>query len=125
MEGCKVHIIMCKHLCRCKNKGILFLVSPISGRAYPGSEFVVANTLAKWKKLEPNEVNCSQGFSQKVVSTSCFVFNSLPNRVDFCCLLIIFANFFLEVLNRVNNIVLHGKKVTSGRTGGGGGHWPQ
>ena len=22
-------------------------------RAYPGSEFVVANTLAKWKKLEP------------------------------------------------------------------------
>ena len=39
--------------------------------AYPGSEFVVANTLAKWKKLEPNEINFSQGFSQKV-STSCF-----------------------------------------------------
>ena len=37
-------------------------------RAYPGSEFVVANTLAKWKKLEPNEINFSQGFSQKVVS---------------------------------------------------------
>ena len=37
-------------------------------RAYSGSEFVVANTLAKWKKLEPNEIN----FSQKVVSTSCF-----------------------------------------------------
>ena len=35
-------------------------------RAYPGSEFVVANTLAKWKKLEPNEINFSQGFSQKV-----------------------------------------------------------
>ena len=32
----------------------------------PGSEFVVANTLAKWKKLEPNEID----FSQKVVSTS-------------------------------------------------------
>ena len=46
-------------------------------RAYPGSECVVANTLAKWKKLEPNEINFSQGFSQKV-STSCFVFNSLP-----------------------------------------------
>ena len=46
-------------------------------RAYPGSEFVVANTLAKWKKLEPNEVNFSQGLSQKV-STNCFVFNSLP-----------------------------------------------
>ena len=37
-------------------------------RAYPGSDFVVANTLAKWKKLEPNEINFSQGFSQKVVS---------------------------------------------------------
>ena len=32
-------------------------------RAYPGSEFVVANTLSKWKKLEPNEINFSQGFS--------------------------------------------------------------
>ena len=41
-------------------------------RAYPGSEFIVANTLAKWKKLEPNEINFSQGFSQKVESTSCF-----------------------------------------------------
>ena len=57
------------------------------GRAYPGSESVVANTLAKWKKLEPNEINFSQGFSQKVVSISCFVFNSLPARADFCCLL--------------------------------------
>ena len=45
-------------------------------RAYPGSEFVVANTIAIWKKLEPNEINFSQGFSQKVVSASCFVFNS-------------------------------------------------
>ena len=61
-------------------------------RAYPGSEFVVANTLAKWKKLQPNETNFSQGFSQKVVSTSCFVFNSLPARGNFCCLLITFAN---------------------------------
>ena len=42
-------------------------------RAYPGSEFVVANTLAKWKKLEPNEVKFSQGFSQKEAS-SCFTF---------------------------------------------------
>ena len=25
-------------------------------RANPGSEFVVANTLTKWKKLEPNEL---------------------------------------------------------------------
>ena len=47
-----------------------------SGRAYPGSEFVVANTLAKWKKFEPNEINLSQGFSQKVL-TSCFVSYSL------------------------------------------------
>ena len=61
-------------------------------RAYPGSEFVVANTLAKWEKLEPNEINFSQGFSQKVVSRSCFVFKSLPTGGDFCCLLITFAN---------------------------------
>ena len=43
-------------------------------RAYPGSEFVVANTLAKWKKLEPNEINSSQGVSQKVVPTSFLYF---------------------------------------------------
>ena len=36
-------------------------------RAYPSSEFVVANTLAKWEKSEPNEIDFSQGFSQKVV----------------------------------------------------------
>ena len=35
---------------------------------YPGSEFVVANTLAKWIKLEPNEIDFSQGFSQKLFS---------------------------------------------------------
>ena len=57
-------------------------------RAYPGSEFVVANTLAKWKKLEPNEID----FSQKGVSTSCSVFNSLPTSSDFCHLLITFSN---------------------------------
>ena len=51
-------------------------------RAYSGSEFVVANTLAKWKKLEPNKINLSQGFSQKV-STNCFVFNS--NTADNLC----------------------------------------
>ena len=55
----------------------------IHGRAYPGSEFVVANTLAKWKKLESNEIDLSQGFSQKVVSRSCSVFNSLPASGDF------------------------------------------
>ena len=47
-------------------------------RANPGSEFVVANTLAKWKKLESNEIMFSRGFSKKVLSTSCFEFNSLP-----------------------------------------------
>ena len=41
-------------------KSLLF-----SNRAYPGSEFVVANTLAKWKKLEPNEIHFSRDFSQK------------------------------------------------------------
>ena len=58
-------------------------------RVKSGSEFVVANTLAKWKKLEPNEI---QGFSQKVVLTSCFVFNCLTARCDICCLLKTFAN---------------------------------
>ena len=47
-------------------------------RAYLGSEFVVANTVAKWEKLEPNEINFGQVFSQKV-STSCFEFNALPD----------------------------------------------
>ena len=60
-------------------------------RAYPGSEFVVANTLAKWKKLEPNEIDFGHGFSQKVVSKSCSVFNSLPASSDFCHLLITLA----------------------------------
>ena len=60
---------------------------PSDRRANSGSEFVVANALAKWKKLEPNEINVSQCFSQKVVSRSCSVFNSLPSRSDFCCLL--------------------------------------
>ena len=40
-------------------------------------KLVVANTLDKWKKLDPNEINFSQGFSQ-TASTNCFVFNSLP-----------------------------------------------
>ena len=52
-------------------------------RAYPGSVFFVAITVAKWEKLVPNDINLRQGFSQKVVSTSCFVFNSLAARVDF------------------------------------------
>ena len=46
---------------------------------------------SQMKKLEPNEINFSQGCSPKVVSTSFFVFNSLPARGDFCCLLITFA----------------------------------
>ena len=51
----------------------IFFELVISTWAYPGPEFVVANTLAKWKKLEP----ISQGRSQKVVSRSWSVFNSL------------------------------------------------
>ena len=70
-------------------KNIYQIISP---RANPGSEFVVANTLAKWKELEPNEIDFSQGFSQEVVSRSCSVFNSLPAISDFCYLLITFAN---------------------------------
>ena len=60
-------------------------------RAYsPGSEFVVANTLAKWKKLEPSDINFSQGLSQKVV----LYLPLCRLRGDFCCLLITFANSF-------------------------------
>ena len=58
----------------------------------PWLRICCSQTLAKWKKLEPNKINFSQGFSQKVVSTSCFVINSLPNRGNFLCLLITFAN---------------------------------
>ena len=36
----------------------------------------------------PNEID----FSQKVLSTKCSVFNSLPANSDFCHLLITFAN---------------------------------
>ena len=51
-------------------------------RAYRGSKFVVANTLAKWKKLEPIEIDFSQDFSQKVVLRNCSVFNSLSASID-------------------------------------------
>ena len=51
----------------------IFVIVACGNRAYSGSEFVVANTLAKSKKLEPNEINLSQGFSQEVR----FVFNSV------------------------------------------------
>ena len=58
-------------------------------RTYPGSEFVVANTVAKRKKLEPNEIDFSQKFSQKVVSRSFSVFKSF---INFYPLLIPFAS---------------------------------
>ena len=56
------------------------------------AQIVVANTLAKWEKLEPNGIEFHQGFSQKVISKSCSVFNSLTTSGDFCHLLITFAN---------------------------------
>ena len=34
-------------------------------RAYPGSECVVANTFAKWKKLEPNKMNYKESSINK------------------------------------------------------------
>ena len=68
------------------------MMSAVIYRAYPGAEFVVANTIAKWKKLEPNKIDFSQGFSQKVVPTSCSVFNCFPPSGDLCHLLITFAN---------------------------------
>ena len=67
-------------------------VDILVSKAYPGSECVVPNSLAKWKKLEPNEIDFSQGFSQKVVSRSCSVFKSLPASGSFRHLLITFAN---------------------------------
>ena len=67
---------------------MLWVLKRTVSRAYPGSEFVVANTLAKWKKFEPNEID----LSWKVVSRSCSVFNSLPASGDFCHLLIALAN---------------------------------
>ena len=45
-----------------------------------------------WKKLKPNEIDFSEGFSQKVVPRSCSVFNSLPASSNFAHLLINFAN---------------------------------
>ena len=36
----------------------------------------LAQNLAKWKKLEPNDIDFSQGFSKKVESRSFSVFNS-------------------------------------------------
>ena len=44
-----------------RQKSLLF-----SNRAYPDSEFVEANTLAKCNKLEPNEIHFSQDFSLKL-----------------------------------------------------------
>ena len=43
---------------------------------------------SQMEKFELNEIDFSQGYSQKVVSTSCFYFDFLPARGDFCCLLI-------------------------------------
>ena len=46
---------------------------------------------SQMEKLEPNANNFSQGFSQKVVSTSCYYVHVYA-RGNFCCLLITFAN---------------------------------
>ena len=37
-------------------------------RAYHGSELVVTNTLAKWKKLEPNGIDFSQNYLEVVLN---------------------------------------------------------
>ena len=42
------------------------------------------------------------GFSQKVISRKCSVFNSLPASSDFCHLLITFANSLYPDLARQN-----------------------
>ena len=63
------------------NKGAADLLEYL--RAYLDSEFAVANSLAKWKKLEPNDINFSQGFSQKVVSTSFLYLTLCPQGSTF------------------------------------------
>ena len=76
-------------------------------RAYLGSEFVVANNIAKWKKLEPNEIFFSQGFSQKGASSCLYifiVFKYLPASDDFCCLLITFIYLFIYLFIYTNSL---------------------
>ena len=43
----------------------------------PWLRICCSQQFSQMEKLESNEMNFSQGFSQKV-STSCFIFNSLP-----------------------------------------------
>ena len=65
-------------------------VSKIQG--LPWLKICCSQHFSQMEKLEPNEIDFSQGFSLKVVSRSCPVFNSLPASSDFCHLLITFAN---------------------------------
>ena len=68
---CQHHCHLHSEMYNSKNQGL------------PWLRFVVANTFAKWKKLKSNEIDFSQGFSQKVVSRTCPVFISLPASGDF------------------------------------------
>ena len=43
----------------------LMMMSAVIYRAYPGSEFVVANTLAKWKKLEQIKLTLAKVLARK------------------------------------------------------------
>ena len=49
-------------------------------RDYPESEFVIANILAKWRKLEPNDFDFSQHFSQKVCKESVLYFYTVNSE---------------------------------------------
>ena len=64
----------------------------LSSQGIPWLRICCSQHFSQMEKKEPNEINFSQGFNQKEVSTSCFVFNSLPARDNFCCRLIAFAN---------------------------------
>ena len=68
------------------------LLNASPNQGLPWLRICCSQHFSQTEKLEPNEINFSQGFSQKVVSTSCFVFNSLPTRGNICCLMITFAN---------------------------------
>ena len=73
------------HVKSWKNHGIVFLsfcgnpviTNKAKGKQYTGLTLAQQHlNLAKWKKLEQNEIDFSQGFSQKLVPISCSVFNS-------------------------------------------------
>ena len=61
-------------------------------RAYPGSEFVVANTLAKCKKLEPMKLTLAKVLARNKYEEVVLYLTLFPTSGEFCHMLIPFAN---------------------------------